>query len=239
MVFVDDLGFIVAVILAAAGVFTYTSIKTFLAIFRNDPRGVRSILKSSAVPVGVLGGANGFIGLFIETEWPFPGSYNIFFGDVVMFFSIVMVVYALVAWYGLRLEYAGFLSAIAGITTAWYGYWGYTTLVKPGEWGLTKDPLETFLMYLAFAAAAFFAFPATLAVDWFLDHPGRTFTPFRLALRPAPADEGAASEEEGTWKLPLTFYALALWFPIFSFLALIAAWLYIGGILPGHLTSPP
>jgi putative membrane protein len=237
MGFVDDLGFIVAIILAAAGVFTYASLKALLAIYRNDPQGLRRILKSSAVPIGLLGAVNGSIGLAIEILWPFPGSYNIFFGDVVMLFSLVMIVYAIVAWFGLKLEYAGLFGAIAGVTVAWYGYWGYTTLVKPNEWGLTKDPLETFLMYLAFAAASFFAFPATLAVDWFLEHPGPTWTPFTLALK--PSKKAPEEAKDGTWKLPMSFWALTIWFPIFSFLALIAAWLYLGGILPGHLTSPP
>ena len=238
MGFVDDLGFIVAVILAAAAVFLWTSVRGLLAIRQNDPKGVQTILRSSAVPIGVFGVIQGVIGLDIEIQWPFPGSYDIFFGDVVMFFSMVMIVYAIVAWFGLKLEYAGLFGAIAGITTAWYGYWGYTTLVKPGQWGLTKDPLETFLLYLTFAGASFFAFPATLAVDWFLEHPGPRWTPFRMG---AKAKEGSAAGGKipGGGKLPPSFWALTIWFPIFAFLAMIAAWLYFGGILPGHLTSPP
>jgi uncharacterized membrane protein len=235
-VFVDDLGFIVALLLAAAAVFLYTSVRGLLAVYRNDPKGLRAIVKGSAVPIGLLGGVQAILGLSIEIQWPFPGAYNIFFGDVMVLFAIVLLVYAVVAWFGLRLEFAGLIGAIAGGTTAWYGYWGYTTLVKPGSWGLTKDPLETFLMYLAFAAASFFAFPATLALDWYLDHPGPRWTPFRLRPAATPAAEGAA---EGKWKVPFSFWALTVWFPIFSLLALIAAWLYIGGILPGHLASPP
>ena len=37
----------------------------------------------------------------------------------------------------------------------------------------------------------------------------------------------------------MSVWALTVWFPIFVTLAAIAAWLYIGGILPGHLTSAP
>lgn len=243
--FVDDLGFIVALILTAAAVLTYTALRAFLAIYRNDAKGLRAVLKGSAIPVGMIGGISLVLGLFIETTWPFLlsdglGSYNIFFGDVLMLFAMVMIVYAIVAFLGLRLEYAGIFSLVAGITTAWYGYWGYTTLVKPGVLGLTKDPLETFLLYLAFAAAAFFAFPATLAVDWYLAHPGPTWTPFSLSARPAAASEGEApSATSGQFRLPISFYLLTVWFPIFAFLALVAAWFYMGSILPGHLTSPP
>ncbi len=238
MAFVDDLGFVVAIILAAAVVFAYASIKGLLAVYRNDPKGLRTTLKSSAVPVGILGGVQGLLGLGVEILWPFPGSYNIFFGDAMMMFAMVMLVYALVAWFGLKLEYVGIFGAISGVVVAWYGYWGYTTLVKPGSWGLTKDPLETLLLYLAFGAASFFAFPATLAVDWFLAHPGPTWTPFSFALRPS-ATSANEPPKEGTWKVPMSFWALTVWFPIFVTLAAIAAWLYIGGILPGHLTSAP
>ncbi len=242
--FVDDLGLIVALILTAAAVFTYTSVRALFAIRRNDPAGLRAILRSSAVPVGILGAVSAFLGLFIETTWPFLlsdglGSYDIFFGDVVMLFAMVLIAYAVVAYLGLRLEYAGLLALIAGITTAWYGYWGYTTLVSPGDLGLTKDPLETFLLYLAFAAAGFFAFPAALAVDWYLAHPGPTFAPFSLAYRPAPGDPAASSEASGGFRLPVSFYLLTAWFPVFAFLAFLAAWFYMGAILPAHLTSPP
>ena len=183
------------------------------------------------------------MGLDIEAFWPFPasiglGSYNIFFGDALMLFAMVMIVYAIVAWFKLKLEYAGLFAFIAGITTAWYGYWGYTTLVKPGVLGLTKDPLETFLMYGAFAAAGFFALPAAMAVDWFLEHPGPTWTKISMSMRPAK-DTPPADTTETRFRLPWYVYALTVWFPIFVTLAAIAAWLYIGGILPGHLTSAP
>lgn len=243
--FVDDLGFIVALILSAAAVFTYTSVRAFLAIYRNDPKALRSVLKASAIPVGLIGVVAFLLGLYIEIAWPFLlsdglGSYDIFFGDVLMLFSMVMIVYAIVAYLGLRLEYAGLFALISGITVAWYGYWGYTTLVKPGVLGLTKDPLETFLLYLAFAAAGFFAFPATLAVDWFLEHPGPSFTPFSFAMRPATsAAADPAASAASAYRLPVSFYLVAMWFPIFVFLAFVAAWFYMGSILPGHLTSPP
>ncbi|MCI4368028.1 MAG: DUF981 domain-containing protein [Thermoplasmata archaeon] len=239
--FVDDLGFIVALILAAAGVFTWVSVRAFLAIFRNDPKALRGILKTSAVPVGTIGVTSLLMGLYTEFTWPFLlsdglGSYDIFFGDVLMIFAMVMIVYSVVAFFGLKLEYAGLFALIGGTTTAWYGYWGYTTLVKPGVLGLTKDPLETFLLYLAFAAAGFFALPASLAVDWYLEHPGPTWTPFRFALRPVAE---MTAPVEGRFKLPISFYLATVWFPLFAFLAFVAAWFYMGSILPGHLTSPP
>jgi uncharacterized membrane protein len=231
-------------IIAAAAVFTYVSIRAFLAIFRNDAKGLRAILKSSAVPVGMIGVASLVIGLWTEITWPYLlsdglGSYDIFFGDVQMIFSMIMIVYAVVAYFGLRLEYAGLFGLVGGTITAWYGLWGYTTLVKPGVLGLTKDPLETFLLYLAFAAAGFFAFPATLAVDWYLEHPGPTWTPFKFALRPVTDEPATSTAPAGPFRLPWSFYLVAIWFPIFAFLAFVAAWFYMGSILPGHLASAP
>jgi len=243
MAFVDDLGFVVALILAGAAVLSWTSVKVFLAMYQNNPTKLRASLRGSAVPVGVIGVIAGAMGLDIEFTWPFPasfnlGSYNIFFGDVLMLFAMVTVVYAVVTFYGLKLEYAGVFGFVAGVMTAWYGYWGYTTLVKPGVLGLTKDPLETFLLYGAFAAAGVFSLPAALAVDWFLDHPGPTWTPISLSGRPTPAPT-ADETKEARFRLPAYVYLLVVWFPIFVTLAAIAAWFYMGDILPGHLTSAP
>jgi uncharacterized membrane protein len=244
--FVDDLGFVVALILSGAAVMTYSSIRTFWHILRNDPDRVRSSIKASAIPAGIIGVFALAIGLFIEVTWPFLlsdglGSYNIFFGDVICFFAMVMIVYAIVAFNGLKLEYAGLFAFVAGVITAWYGYWGYRTLVSPGVFGLTKDPLETFLMYGAYAAAGVFALPAALAVDWWLEHQGPSFPTLSLSMRPV-SDEAAENKGMAAgagYHVPYWFYLLTVWFPIFMFLAALAAWFYIGDILPGHLSSPP
>ncbi|MCI4354011.1 MAG: DUF981 domain-containing protein, partial [Thermoplasmata archaeon] len=198
---------------------------------------------------GVIGGISLTQGLFTEYTWPFLlsdglGSYDIFFGDVITLFGMVLIVYAIVAFYGLKLEYAGVFGFVAGVMTAWYGYWGYTTLVSPGVLGLTKDPLETFLLYGAFGAAGVFSLPAALVVDWYLEHAGPTFPKITMSLRPAServekdatGGDGAASVR---YRIPYYVYLLIMWFPIFTVLAAIAAWFYIGDILPGHLTSPP
>jgi uncharacterized membrane protein len=247
--FVDDLGFVVALILAGAALLTYTSVRAFWHILRNDPARVRATIKGSAIPAGIIGAAALAVGLFIEFTWPFLlsdglGSYDIFFGDVVCLFAMVMIVYAIVGYLGLKLEYAGFFAFVGGVITAWYGYWGYTTLVSPGVLGLTKDPLETFLLYGAYAAAGVFAFPAALFVDWYLEHPGRTFPKLSVSMRPISEEAGESTATgEGSEKLryhvPYWAYLVTVWFPVFMFLAAIAAWFYIGAILPAHLTSPP
>jgi uncharacterized membrane protein len=247
--FIDDLGLVVALILAGAVVMTYTALRAFWHILRNDPNRVRAGIKASAVPAALIGFLALSIGLFIELTWPFLiadglGSYNIFFGDVICLYAMVLLVYAIVAFFGLKLEYAGLFAFVAGVITAWYGYWGYTTLVNPGVIGLTKDPLETFLMYGAYAAAGVFALPAALVVDWWLEHPGPTFPKLTLSRTPISeiAEEHPTPETSSAgarYHVPAWVYLVTVWFPIFMFLAAIAAWFYIGDILPAHLTNPP
>jgi uncharacterized membrane protein len=247
--FIDNLGFVVALILAGAVVLAYTSIRGFMSMLRNDPAQLRATIKGSAVPAGLVGGISLAIGLWTEFTWPYLlsdglGSYDIFFGDVSTLFGMAMVVYAIVAFYGLKLEYAGLFGFVAGVMTGWYGYWGYTTLVSPGVLGLTRDPLETFLLYGAFGMAGVVSLPAALIVDWYLDHPGPTFAKVSMSLRPASerAEQDKASGEgmgNVRFRLPYYVYLLTVWFPIFMVLAAIAAWFYLGDILPGHLTSPP
>jgi len=246
--FIDNLGFVVALILSGAVVLTFASIRSFWHILRNDPARVRATIKSSAVPAGIIGVVALLLGLWTEFTWPYLlsdglGSYNIFFGDVTTLFGMVMMVYAIVGFFGLKLEYAGAFGFVAGVITAWYGYWGYTTLTASGTFGLTKDPFETFLLYGAFAAAGVFSLPASLVVDWYLEHPGATFPVLSLNMRPIPAAAEAAQAAEGSaisrYRVPFWVYLVTIWFPIFMFLAALAAWFYIGDILPGHLTSPP
>ena len=224
--FIDDLGFIVALILAGATLLSYTAIRSFMGLLRNDPTQVRSSIKASAIPAGVIGITAFANGLFTEFTWPFLlsdglGSYDIFFGDVITLFGMVMLVYAVVAFYGLKLEYAGLFGFVAGVMTAWYGYWGYTTLVAPGVLGLTKDPLETFLLYGAYAAAGVFSLPAALMVDWYLEHAGPTTFP-KLSFSLRPASERAADmtgTSDGRYHLPYYVYLTTVWFPIFMILA--------------------
>jgi len=247
--FIDDLGFVVCLILAGAAVLTLASIRMFWHILRNDPVRVRATIKSSAVPAGIIGFVALALGLFTEFTWPYfvsdgLGSYNIFFGDVTSLFGMVMIVYAIVGYFGLKLEYAGVFGFVAGVITAWYGWWGYTTLTSSGTFGLTKDPLETLLLYGAYAAAGVFSLPASLVVDYYLEHPGPTFPVLSLSMKPI-SDEAGGSKAVGEgspkfrYHVPYWVYLLTVEFPIFMFLAALAAWFYIGDIIPGHLTSPP
>ncbi len=246
--FIDDLGFVVALILAGAVVLTFASIRSFWHILRNDPARVRATIKSSAVPAGIIGFVALSLGLWTEFTWPYLlsdglGSYNIFFGDATALFGMVMMVYAIVGYFGLKLEYAGVFGFVAGVITAWYGYWGYTTLTASGTFGLTKDPFETFLLYGAYAAAGVFALPAALVVDWYLEHPGATFPTLSISMKPASEQAPMSASADATatprYHVPYWVYLVTIWFPVFIFLAAIAAWFYIGDILPGHLTSPP
>ena len=58
-----------------------------------------------------------------------------------------------------------------------------------------------------------------------------------MSMRPAPPP-ASGSSSAATFRLPAYVYALSIWFPIFVTLAMIAAWFYIGDILPGHHYAP-
>jgi uncharacterized membrane protein len=243
--FIDNLGFVVALILAGAVVLSYTAIRAFMSLLRNEPGQLRAAIKASGIPAGFIGAISLLIGLWTEFTWPYLisdglGSYNIFFGDVTTLFGMVLVVYAIVAYFGLKLEYAGLFGFVGGVMAGWYGYWGYTTLTSSGAFGLTKNPLETFLLYGAFGMAGIMSLPAALLVDWYLEHPGPTFPKITMSLKPkAERMEAEPAPAGARYRLPAYVYLLTVWFPLFMILAAVAAWFYIGDILPGHLTSPP
>ncbi|MCI4317269.1 MAG: DUF981 domain-containing protein, partial [Thermoplasmata archaeon] len=87
--------------MAGAVILSYTAIRVFMGLLRNEPGQVRAALKSSAIPAGMVGGIGLLIGLWTEFTWPYLladslGSYDIFFGDVITLFGMVMIVYAIV-----------------------------------------------------------------------------------------------------------------------------------------------
>ena len=195
---IDYLGFMVVLILAGAVVLAWTSGRAFLAMLGNDRAALRSILKSSAIPVGIIGVVSAAVGLFIETTWPFLASdglalYNILFGDVFMLFAMVMVVYAIVAYWGLKLEYAGLFGFIAGITTPAGTAIGSTPRSSsPEELGLDEGPLGD-LASLPCVRGRWILLSTglTLVVDYYLEHPGPTWARISWSFRPTnqPARE--------------------------------------------------
>lgn len=256
MAFVDDLALVEALLGLIAVLFAYAGIRVWWAIRTNDPKDLRAILRGMAVPAGALGTVILVIAMWGEMAWPFPGGfgmagYNIFFFDPMVLLGAILVAYAVSAAFGAKMQYVGLMAFVAGIATAFYGWTGYTA--SPA---FTKDPLDTFLLYGAFAGMAVFTFPATVAVDHFLDATERGAVPFSIlqrfgrgvgfhaaqrgaqpvmpGLTPSP-NVGATS----TYRCPSWVQAVILLLPLFAALAAIAAFWYFGTTLPGHLGAGP
>ncbi len=262
MTFIDDLALVEVLLAFVAALFAYSGVLIWWAIRKDDPAGVRRVLKGAAVPLGALGGAMLFLALWGEMAWPFPAGmagYNIFFFDPMLLLGVVLVAYAVSAQFSLRTQYVGLLAFLAGAVTIFYGYTGYTA--SPA---FTKDPFDTLLLYMGFGAAGLFAYPTTVVVDYYLGAQeagrvafaslGRTVSlPTRgLGTRgaqpiapgvtgsPTPTTTPTSNAAEGAaFRFPYWAQLLVLLFPVFATLAGIAAFWYFGTTLPGHLGAGP
>jgi len=260
MAFIDFLALQEALLLIAAVIVGYTAFMVYWGMRHNDAAGVTSSLKSGAVPIGAIGAIATVLAVWAETVWPFPDfpgtrmtSYNIFFTDVYLLFGLTLVVLAATMAFRLKLAYAGLFAFVAGIITMGYGWNGYIV-------GLTKEPFETLLLYLAFGGVGVFAFPAAAITDHFLAHPDGTAFAFGTSApsaRSRPSIQGAsravqpvvpgmtpeASEvaEVPTRKFHLPIYVTVYTgvFLVIVALAAYAAMQYLLATLPGHLLAAP
>jgi len=265
MTFVDFLAFQEVLLLVAAVMVAYVGAAAAFAMRHNDTAGLKSILRTGAIPIGSVGVVATIIAIYGEMAWPLTvvingtnvlASYNIFFTDVYVLFGATLIVLAASMALGQRLQFAGLFGLISGGVTWAYGYAGYGL-------GLTKDPLETFLLYGAFGLAAVLAFPATFMVDHYLVHPESSVFAAKVPLaqgafvaRRRPAFAGAsravqpvpgastAPEEPTTvaptrFRIPAYFNAVFIAFIVAMALAAVAALLYLNTTVPGHLAAAP
>jgi putative membrane protein len=254
MAFVDFLAFQQVTLLFAAVLVAYIGATVLLAMRKNDKAGVTSALRGGAVPLGALGFVATSLGLWGEVAWPLPGSYNILFTDIYLLFGATLLVLAISMAFSLKLQYAGLFALVAGGLSGVYGWTGYGL-------GMTKDPLETFLLYAAFGLAGLLAFPATLMVDHYLEHPESSLYTTGVAVPRArpnlsgasravqpvfPTGAGAPTTETESWptvvarfRLPVAFYVTLITFVVAMGIAGFAALAYLHSTLPAHLTSAP
>jgi len=256
MAFIDFLAFQEGLLLIAAALVGFVGISVWWAMQHNDAAGASSALKSGAVPIGAVGAISTVLALWAETTWPFPApmaAYNIFFTDVYLLFGMTLVVLSVTMAFRLKLAYAGMFAFVAGAITMGYGWNGYIL-------SMTKDPLETFLMYLAFGGVGIFALPATLVTDHFLAHPDGTAFTFSVKApsarsRPAfqsasravqPVVPGVAPTNTETVTAPPAKFHLPVYVTVYSWffigvvgLAGYAAFAYLLATLPGHLMAAP
>jgi len=258
MAFIDFLAFQEGLLLIATAIVGFVGLSVWWAMRQNDAAGVTSALKSGAVPIGAVGAISTTLAVWAETTWPFPAipgtnlaSYNILFTDVYLLFGMTLVILAVTMAFKLKLVYAGLFAFVAGCITAGYGWNGYIL-------AMTKDPLETFLMYLAFAGVGIFALPATVMTDHFLAHPDGTAFAFSLgtpSARSRPSFQAATRaaqpvvpgvETESAEPTPVTKFHLPKYVTAYAWffvgvvgLAGYAAFMYLLATLPGHLISAP
>jgi len=255
MTFVDILAFQQTILLVAAVMVCYVGVAAAWAMRRNDAAGVRSALRSGAIPVGSVGAIATILAVWGEVAWPLPGSYNILFTDVYTLFGLTLVVLAISMATSAKLQFAGLFGLVSGGVTIAYGWAGYAQ-------GMTKDPLETFLLYGAFGLAGILAFPATFMVDHYLAHPESSIYVAKVkapratgvgrrasfgasrAVQPVvpvtPSSEASATiQTPPKFRLPKYIGGMLVAFLVSMGLAALAALLYLNTTLPAHLAYAP
>lgn len=221
--FIDDLSIVLdLMILICAAVF-YTGGMVWFETSRKDNLRAVSHLRSGAFILGILGGLIGIIAIWGELTWPFGfaaplSAYNLFFFDPLLLLAILLVAFPLALRFRYPTHFVGMLGVFVGMCIAFYGTRGY-------QLSLTKDPLETFLMYLAWAAMSIGIYPATLYVDWFVIGPSNPGTD-PLPSPPTP-------------NYPKLWWILLGLFMFLVVLAGVAAVLYGIDTAWGHLSGPP
>jgi len=253
MAFIDFLAFQEALLLIAAVIVGFVGVSAYFAMRRNDAEAVKAALKSGAVPVGAIGSIATVLAVWAEVTWPFPTgltSYNILFTDVYLLFGLTLVILAVSMATSTKLAYVGLFALVAGGITIGYGWNGYVL-------HMTKDPLQTFLLYCAFGGVGIFSFPATVITDHFLAHPDGTAFAFgssAAVARRRPSLQGAsravqaipgagADGEEPTvrskFHIPAYVTATLWFFLLVVALAAYAAFMYLETTVPGHLANAP
>jgi len=227
MTFLDDLTLVLDLLILVAVVTFYTGVMVWFEMRRQDrPRAVAH-LKEGALILGSLGIVIGIIAIWGELTWPLAfvingtnvlGAYNILFFDSLVLLAFVLVSFMLAVHLKRPTHMVGLVSGLSGGAMLFYGYRAYNL-------SLTLEPLDTFLLYLGFAAVAIAAYPVTLYVDWFV------VGPTEPTAEPLPSDP--------TPRYPWLWRIFLGGFLLFVVLAGIAALYYGWDATWAHLGSPP
>jgi|HubBroStandDraft_1064217.scaffolds.fasta_scaffold249940_2 uncharacterized membrane protein len=223
MGFTDDLSLIVDLLILVCAVVFYTGVLVWFEFHRKDSLRAYTHLRAGALLLGLLGALIGIFALWGELTWPINGfptatSYDLFFFDMLVFLSLLLVAFAVTVWCRLPTHFVGMLSVVAGLGVLFYG-------VRAYQLGLTLEPLETLLMYVAFGGVAILVYPATLFVDWFVVGPQVS------GADPLPSP--STPNYPWIWRILLGLFLAAV------VVAGIAAVLYGINIVWAHLANPP
>jgi putative membrane protein len=230
MTFVDTLAFQLFTLAFVSGLLFYSGLVGYVTYLRYGPRRTLEHLKAQAIPLGGIGLIVFSIGLWGEIDWPLPGSYNILFFDPYILLGVVLLGFAICVGLGQRTQYVGFLAAMTGLLSIYYG--SYAKYLA-----LTKEPLAMFLLYVALGGTAIFTFPVTLWIDRFVVTPTR-------ATDPPPEGAGSATSSTSAAAAAMTSEAQILFGGFLAFLlfaagSAIMALIIGGGALPSHLNYAP
>ncbi len=221
MTFIDDLTLILDLLILVAVLVFYTAFCTWWEYRRKDADRAVSHLHAGAAILALLGVGIGLLALWGELTWPIPpsfGAYDSFFFDPLFLLSIILAGFGYLVYRGLPTHFIGILALVSGSGIIYYGARAY-------QIGLTTEPLETFLMYLAFGGVGILAFPATLFLDWFVVGPTNP--------RAAPLPSGPVPDHPWLWRGLVGLFLLVV------VIAGIAAVVYGFTVAWSHLASPP
>jgi uncharacterized membrane protein len=223
MGFVDDLTLVLDLLILVTAAVFYTGALVWFEFRRRDLVRASSHLQSGALLLGLLGLLVGIFSIWGELAWPitgFPGaqSYDLFFYDVLILLSFLLVAFALAVRFRYPTHMVGMMGVIIGLGVLFYG-------VRAYQLALTKDPVETLLMYMAFGGVAILSYPATLFLDWFVVGPS---VPGADPLPSPPVPN-----YPWIWRILLGLFLIAV------VLAGVAAVLYGINAAWSHLASPP
>lgn len=223
MTFVDDLTLILDLLILLCATIFYTGALVWFEQRRKDPLRANNSLRAGAVLIGLLGVLIGIFSVWGELDWPitgFPGaqSYDLFFYDPLILLSLLLIAFAVAVRMRLPTHFVGMLSVVIGLGVLFYG-------VRAYQLSLTKDPLETLLMYMAFGGTAILAYPVTLFVDWFVVGP--------TVPGADPLPSSPTPDYPWIWRILLGLFMAVV------ILAGVAAVLYGIDAAWAHLASPP
>ncbi len=218
MGFVDPLALQLFTLAFVAGLLFYSGVMGYIAYNRHGHHRAYQHLRAQAVPLAGIGVITFAIGLWGEVTWPLPGSFNILFYDPYSLLGVILVGFAASVLLRLRTQYIGFLAAMTGALSIYYGIDAY-------QLGMTKDPLTMLFLYIALGGTAVLTFPVTIYID-------------RMVIEPELENMPEAAKKPLTlpWKLA---YGGFLLFLLFAAASAILALTIGGGALSSHLASPP
>jgi len=223
MGFIDDLTLILDLLILIAVAVFYTGLTVWFEFYRKDHVRAYTHLREGALIIGLLGLILGFFSIWGEVTWPISGfptatSYDLFFFDVLLMLSFLLVAFSVTVYMRLPTHFVGVMGVITGLGVLFYGFRAY-------QLSLTLEPMETLLMYMAWGAMAILSFPATLFVDWFVVGPTVPGAD-PLPSKPYPA-------------YPKMWAVLIGLFMILVVLAGVAAVLYGINAAWAHIAAPP